>query len=494
MSISASMADQQDLMQTKPIGYLRSVFQYKNGTPRQPSLCSSARGSLEIEKSVFNNPEHALEGLEQFSHAWIVFVFHKNRPGHSKAKVKPPRLNGKRVGVFSTRSPYRPNAVGLTLAKIDRISGATVYFSGIDIVDGTPVLDIKPFIPQYDVPVCRGELYKGDTVSDTECSLDLNDHNVGEPTEDTETTLCDSEEGSTSPSENDNLCEGVVSEKVSCQQTDTINSFEYKGETGISPSGECVKDTHKATVRCGKEFVDKILPPELLFKSGSGIQGEELSLQCVTDDDNRDFTTSSYSLDIHENLQTSTGKGVAGRTMVGDGTSGVAEVRPLNAVVSLDSYSLPAKTLGKEPSDRASLMEGVRHEQTVKNTTKSAIKSSSISNSSVAQWLDAPPVSKIHVSFTPNAESQLQNFVSQTTSSTHSQYSLDFLSGEDEIRSTIMSVLSEDPRSVYRREKCKDALYFFTVDQIHVTCWFDEDRAEVVRLQPLSAVEQLSKR
>ena len=61
-------------MQMRPIGYLRSIFQFKNGTPRQPSLCSIARGSLTVEKSVFNNPDHALEGLEQFSHAWCVMV------------------------------------------------------------------------------------------------------------------------------------------------------------------------------------------------------------------------------------------------------------------------------------------------------------------------------------------------------------------------------------------------------------------------------------
>jgi tRNA (Thr-GGU) A37 N-methylase len=63
----------EDMMTMRPIGHLRSVFQHKNGTPRQPSLCSTARGSLTVEKTVFNNPEHALEGLEQFSHAWCVF-------------------------------------------------------------------------------------------------------------------------------------------------------------------------------------------------------------------------------------------------------------------------------------------------------------------------------------------------------------------------------------------------------------------------------------
>ncbi|GBN04992.1 tRNA (adenine(37)-N6)-methyltransferase [Araneus ventricosus] len=138
---------------TTPIGFISSCFKTKNGIPRQPALCPAAKGTLTIEKSIFSNPEHSLIGLNEFSHIWILFVFHENGSRTAvKAKVHPPRLNGASVGVFSTRSPHRPCAIGLSLTKLDKIEGSTLFLSGIDLLDGTPVLDIKPYIPLYDMP------------------------------------------------------------------------------------------------------------------------------------------------------------------------------------------------------------------------------------------------------------------------------------------------------------------------------------------------------
>lgn len=84
----------------------------------------------------------------------VMFHFHKNDSTHLRAKVSPPRLNGIKTGVFATRSPHRPSPIGLSLVKIDRIMDNTIYFSGVDMIDQTPVLDIKPYIPQYDNPTC----------------------------------------------------------------------------------------------------------------------------------------------------------------------------------------------------------------------------------------------------------------------------------------------------------------------------------------------------
>nr|CAB3227255.1 nef-associated protein 1-like [Phallusia mammillata] len=139
-------------LQFQPIGYVKSCFKNKNGTPRQPSISSATKGDLSILKTVFNNPEHSLCGISQFSHVWIIFCFHLNESSGLKAKVKPPRLDGTKVGVFATRSPHRPNAVGLTLAKLENVDNDTIFLSGLDIVSGTPVLDIKPYIPEYDTP------------------------------------------------------------------------------------------------------------------------------------------------------------------------------------------------------------------------------------------------------------------------------------------------------------------------------------------------------
>ncbi|XP_071483148.1 tRNA (adenine(37)-N6)-methyltransferase-like [Diadema antillarum] len=141
------------ISQASPIGHIKSCFKSKNGTPRQPTVCSYSRAKLRILKSVFPCPDHSLDGLAEFSHVWILFVFHENsKDSSSKAKVKPPRLNGRKVGVFASRSPHRPNPIGLTLARLDKVEGDTLHLSGTDMIDGTPVLDVKPYVPEYDSP------------------------------------------------------------------------------------------------------------------------------------------------------------------------------------------------------------------------------------------------------------------------------------------------------------------------------------------------------
>uniref|UniRef100_A0A182J797 TsaA-like domain-containing protein n=1 Tax=Anopheles atroparvus TaxID=41427 RepID=A0A182J797_ANOAO len=150
-------ANQEESCSFKPIGIIRTVFNEKRAVPRQASLASALLSRIDISPTVFNNPSHSLEGLESFSHIWIIYHFHRN-PNHLKAKVAPPRLGGERVGVFSTRSPHRPCPIGLSLVQLDRIEDSKVYFLGTDMVDGTPVLDIKPYIPQYDVPVNMTEI------------------------------------------------------------------------------------------------------------------------------------------------------------------------------------------------------------------------------------------------------------------------------------------------------------------------------------------------
>ncbi|XP_060522201.1 tRNA (adenine(37)-N6)-methyltransferase [Cylas formicarius] len=148
----SSAQDQSELL-FKPIGSIETNFPEKRCTPRQTTICRDIVAKLILEKDVFTNPSHALEGLQEFSHMWILFYFDKNDSKHNKAKVAVPRLNGTKTGVFATRSPHRPCPIGLSLVKIDRIKDNIIYFCGVDMVNGTPVLDIKPYIPQYDNPV-----------------------------------------------------------------------------------------------------------------------------------------------------------------------------------------------------------------------------------------------------------------------------------------------------------------------------------------------------
>jgi tRNA-Thr(GGU) m(6)t(6)A37 methyltransferase TsaA len=135
------------------IGIIHSCFKEKFGIPRQPGLVPLARAQLEFLPP-YNDPA-ALEGLTDCSHIWIQFVFHANRREAWKPKVKPPRLGGnKSRGVFATRSPVRPSPIGLSVVKLEGIrqDGAKLWLelSGVDLLDGTPVLDIKPYVPYVD--------------------------------------------------------------------------------------------------------------------------------------------------------------------------------------------------------------------------------------------------------------------------------------------------------------------------------------------------------
>nr|XP_031828445.1 uncharacterized protein LOC116425193 isoform X2 [Nomia melanderi] len=151
--VKPSTSADDDTIKLKPIGIISTWFPSKRGTPRQTGICGKVPGKLLLYNSIYTNPDHALEGLQDFSHMWVLFYFHRNDSTHVRAKVAPPRLNGTKTGVFSTRSPHRPCPIGLSLVKITRVENHTIYFEGVDMVDQSPVLDIKPYIPQYDSPV-----------------------------------------------------------------------------------------------------------------------------------------------------------------------------------------------------------------------------------------------------------------------------------------------------------------------------------------------------
>jgi len=143
--------DISEVLEINPIGYIRTVFAEKRAVPRQANIAETILSRVELRKDLYTNPEQSLETLDEFSHFWIIYHFHKNDK-HSKPKISPPRLDGKKVGVLATRSPHRPNPLGLSLVKLDRIEGSTIFFYGSDMVDLTPVIDIKPYIPSYDSP------------------------------------------------------------------------------------------------------------------------------------------------------------------------------------------------------------------------------------------------------------------------------------------------------------------------------------------------------
>lgn len=137
----------------QPIGIIHSCFKDKFGVPRQPGLVKGARGELELFPP-YDRAE-AVVGLESFSHLWITFVFHLSIEDEMRLSVRPPRLGGNRkMGVFATRSTHRPNPIGLSVVALEGIrqhEGRTrLLLSGLDLVEGTPVLDIKPYLPYVD--------------------------------------------------------------------------------------------------------------------------------------------------------------------------------------------------------------------------------------------------------------------------------------------------------------------------------------------------------
>lgn len=362
-----------------PIGYIESMYKHKNGTPRQPGICELGSCKLSISRERFSNPHHLLAGLEEFSHVWLIFVFHKNRSGFNGTKVKPPRLDGTKVGVFASRCPYRPNHLGLTLARIDKIEGGTVHLLGTDLVDGTPVLDIKPFIPEYDSVKSAGQ-----------CGLKqlTGDLTPSQPLTSATTSLENVESGNT-------------------HTVETVDPGEYFGLPADSD------------LNVGVET-------ELLRSSGLvSIDAEDIVREQL------DLLNLREDHDVHRTVDN------IGFGLVGD-----------------RNESANLTTSG-----------------TAGQTTR------------VANWITNPPVKKLTVLFTPRAVDELEKF---SCLANDPRYKLDSFRTCEELKSALVSVLGEDPRSIYRRKKCPDRLYYMTFDVVHVSCWFDDDTVEVVKIQPCS--------
>ena len=155
-------------MTLDPIGTVRSCFGGKFGVPRQPGLCPSAWGELVFHEP-YRSPE-AIRGLEGFSHLWLIFGFHESLAQGWKPTVRPPRLGGnRRVGVFASRSPFRPNGLGLSLVRLEGIDTSAMdapvlLLGGVDLLDGTPVYDIKPYLPYAEAIPAAAAGFAGDEI------------------------------------------------------------------------------------------------------------------------------------------------------------------------------------------------------------------------------------------------------------------------------------------------------------------------------------------
>ena len=166
----------------KPIAHIYTDFKTKFGLPRQSGLVKEITGKIVFEKEY--SIAEAFKGLEDFSHIWILWEFSQAKKESWKPTVRPPLLGGnKRMGVFATRSPFRPNSIGLSCVKLERIDydadlGTILYVSGCDLMNGTPIYDIKPYLPYCDsVPDAVGGFTE--TLGERKLEVNIDDTLLG---------------------------------------------------------------------------------------------------------------------------------------------------------------------------------------------------------------------------------------------------------------------------------------------------------------------------
>ena len=161
-------------MEIKPVAYIHTDFRTKFGVPRQSGVAQSLRGTIVFEP-YYRDPE-AVKGLDGFSHIWVLWDFSKAHRKEWSATARPPRLGGKtHIGIWATRSPFRPNNIGLSSLRLDSIeytdNGPVLHVSGIDMMDNTPIYDIKPYV-RYD---CHPDAVDGYVAETDKHSLNVND-------------------------------------------------------------------------------------------------------------------------------------------------------------------------------------------------------------------------------------------------------------------------------------------------------------------------------
>lgn len=167
--MSAATPPDTGLLQLQPIGVLRCAQAEKVEAPRQPAAAVQLQGVIELLPG--HHYEHALEDLAGWERIWVLFWFHHNQGW--RPKVLPPRSRSGRKGVFSTRSPHRPNPIGLSALRLLKVEGLHVHVQDVDLLDGTPVLDIKPYVSYTDAfPEARGGWLAADPVASWQVQFD----------------------------------------------------------------------------------------------------------------------------------------------------------------------------------------------------------------------------------------------------------------------------------------------------------------------------------
>ncbi|KAG5321083.1 TRMO methyltransferase, partial [Pseudoatta argentina] len=499
----------QDVLKLKPIGIISTWFPNKRATPRQPGICGRVPGKLTLYNSIFTNPDHALQGLQDFSHMWILFHFHRNDSTHTRAKVAPPRLNGIRTGVFSTRSPHRPCPIGLSLVKILKIENHTIYFEGVDMINQTPVLDIKPYIPQYDSPLHieklgnrlrENNVNASDVFYNMEEILNLSegqpvdsfnnetDVNNDEQTEldisrDEEIALrLQAEEFQAYPNLNDYDIARQQSSQLTEARANTwlqndINVDVHRGayfiqnrvsntRSDLDPSVE-----HNATL-IAESQIDSIRDlNSRVHRIDINNSSNTDSTRMERDNDNEINYTENQTLRNSRLLDGADGPSTVCGTDIDLVNRHVLHTRVDNSPVRMGIREAPDGEEGLESQTLtpSRTLPDIHAATSISSTSMNAATESNFSDIRIPDWISQPRTATLSVIFNERALMQLNEILDDKV---------------DEQKQAIENVLREDPRSVYLRQRWGgNQFYTFLIHDLHITCRFDDSRGIVTVFQ-----------
>ena len=376
-----------------------------------------------------------------FVHFRVIFLFHKNTNKAIKAKVKPPRLDGGKVGVFASRSPHRPNPIGLTLAKLNGIIGNTLLLSAIDLLHGTPVLDIKPYVPDYDQPLAVDSKGKVESESSTfsnnqdvlqmqETVNELSPNSVFEEVNQWHETP--NLENLESKARSTNIAEWIrnppvkeLNVKFSVEAVAQVNHFHGNlSQEEDSQSDELAGDANN---------------PVYLQRCNCTSKPEEL-LQ---------------SFDCKKNCKNGTGS---------------------DSIV----YSTE-----RDCSNIDEISSDEKDTEVINNSKDDVLERVFTASSPVVSENDNETVQeKVGETSTPLCHGEVPQPLGPCI------YQLKMLSSPEEAKQAITDILKADPRSVYRRNHCQDQLYRFSIDTMNITCKFEDSSVEVLQIEPVYFREQ----
>ncbi|XP_043485153.1 tRNA (adenine(37)-N6)-methyltransferase [Leptopilina heterotoma] len=471
--------ESEDVLKLKSIGVISTWFPSKRGTPRQSGICERVPGKLTLFNSVLNNPEHALEGLHEFSHMWILFHFHRNESTHIRAKVAPPRLNGARTGVFSTRSPHRPCPIGLSLVKIIKIENNTIFFEGVDMVDQTPVLDIKPYIPQYDNPLHQEKLNTRSMNLETLTNGDGTDLPMVQlPTNDNDNVQISnsqSEELSTAVNEDTDVSrDEEIALRLQAQEFQDYGNFENDVPDAIlhilRPQQENIARNNHVSLM-NSENNESSSRTEVVNETGE-------TLERVRNNAGEDRTwRNSRLLEGADGPSTVCGTDldlIRRRALNGRLDNSPIRMGVREAPDGEEGFETPILTPSQTVPGNLSVIEPIplsviaATTTTTTTTTTTGIMNTNTNEIRVPDWISRPQMSTLSVVFNERALAQLNEILDDKA---------------DEEKVAIENVLREDPRSVYLRQRWGNQFYTFLIHDLHITCRFYDSRKLVTVFQ-----------